>query len=147
MIFSAGLVTAQEKSAGLNGYWMEKESENELSLSTLLVFDMNVEGKVEGQVYFLESDNRNRSFTLDKIHIEGNSFSFQIRNTTISFHGEMNSSGSMCSGTFLLDGEKSFEVNHQKLSGENLKHIIGLPDMKKRIIRKHVAADDGLVTS
>ncbi len=146
MIYATGGM-AQDKSDGLSGYWMEKDSGGELSLSSLLVFDVNMEGKVEGRVYFLESDNRNRSFTMDEIRIESNTFSFQIRNTTISFYGELDNSGRMCSGTFLLDGDTSFEVSHQKLTGENLKRIIGLPDMKKRIIRRHVDADEGLVSS
>lgn len=146
IFFTAAGILAQQNHDNLAGYWMERETDNEFSLSTLLVFDINIDGRLEGRVYFMDSEDSNRSFALDRIKIDDNKFSFQIESTTISFFGELNEAGHISNGTFMLDSENSFEVSHQKLTGSNLKDIIGLPDMKKRIIRRHVDSDDGLMT-
>lgn len=145
MLFLSTAICAQIANEKLAGYWMEKSEGDDLSLSTLLVFDVDETGELEGSVYFMESKNSDRKFTLADILMEGNKFSFRIEQTTISFYGELNAAGEISKGTFYLEDKTSLEVLHEKLSNDNLRGIFDWPQFKERFIKKEVGADDGLL--
>lgn len=85
MLFCSMATFAQIANEKLAGYWIEKSDGDELSLSTMLVFDVDETGELEGSVYFMESKNSDRKFVLADISLEGNTFSFRIEQTTIRF--------------------------------------------------------------
>ena len=122
-IFSVMGLFSQTKTDKLVGYWMESEKAEQISLSSLLVFDKNEEGEIVGSVFFMESDDCNREFALSKIEIQDQSFSFIIDNTTISFLGKFDDKGMYLSGTFFLEGNSVIEAVHKKLDTKTLKDI------------------------
>lgn len=138
---SAVFSFAQVAPVHLAGYWLEKDSGNELSLSTLLVFDVNAEGKVEGSLYFMESEDCNQRFALDDIRIDGNDVSFNIGKTAISFFGEMNPETAGFSGAFYFDEGDRIEVEHQKLDDQTINR---LETRRSLIPKKHIDYADGV---
>lgn len=131
---------SQTKADQLIGYWMESEKGEQISLSSLLVFDKNEEGEIKGSVFFMESDDNTREFALSQIEIQDEKFSFIIDNTTISFLGKFDDKGQFFSGTFLLEGNTVIEAVHQKLDEKKVKGI------KNPVIqRKEIDHTDGVM--
>jgi hypothetical protein len=117
----------------LVGYWMESGEGEQISLSSLLVFDKNEEGELMGSVFFMESDDNTREFALSKIEIQDENFSFIIDNTTISFLGKFDDKGLFFSGTFLLEGNTVIEAVHQKMDDIKIEELKNPPIPRKQI--------------
>lgn len=145
LIFTCGILIsfAQVTPANLTGYWLEKESPDKISLSTLLVFSLDESGEMEGSVYFMDSDDSEREFKLSNIKIGDVEISFNIGNTTISFLGQMDHDTAMFSGVFYLDDGVRVEVKHQKLDDQTVNRL----EAGRRFIpKKHIDHTDGVLT-
>jgi hypothetical protein len=138
VLFSA----AQVAPSNLSGYWLEKESPDQLSLSTLMVFNLNSAGEMEGVIYFMDSDDSNQEFRLSNIRIDGNDISFHIGQTTISFLGEVDPKSAAFSGVFYLDEGVTVEVKHQKLDE---KSINSLENSRRYVPKKQIDHTDGVL--
>lgn len=132
-IFSAMGLFAQTKADKLVGYWMESEKGEQISLSSLLVFDKNEKGELKGSVFFMESEDNTREFALSQIEIQDEKISFIIENTTISFLGKFDDKGMFFSGTFFLEGNTVIESRHQKLDEQKVKKLRNPPEPRKLI--------------
>ncbi len=140
LFFLVSGLFSQAKADKLVGYWMESEGSEQISLSSLLVFDKNEEGEIKGSVFFMESDDNTREFALSKIEIQDENFSFIIDNTAISFLGKFDDNGLFFSGTFFLEGNTVIEAVHQKLNDKTIKKIKNPP-----IPRKEIDCTDGVM--
>lgn len=132
-IFSAMGLFSQTNADKLVGYWMESEKGEQISLSSLLVFDKNEDGEIKGSVFFLKSEDNTREFALSQIEIQDEKFSFIIDNTTISFLGKFDDKGMFFSGTFFLEGNTVIEAKHQKLDEQKVKKLCNPPEQRKNI--------------
>jgi len=133
MVFLVPHIRAQVNCNNLTGYWMELDGKNYNSLSTLLVFDTNESGEIEGSVFFMKSENQHREFALSKIKVDETGLSFIIENTGISFNGKLDEKGLCFSGTFYLDGKTVSEAMHQKLDEQKVKKLCNPPEPRKII--------------
>jgi len=140
LFFLMGSLFSQTKADKLVGYWMESEKGEQISLSSLLVFDKNEDGEISGSVFFMESDDNTREFVLSEIEIQDENFSFTIDNTTISFLGRFDDKGAFFSGTFFLEGDMVIEAVHQKLDNDKIEDIKNPP-----IPRKEIDHTDGVM--
>ena len=90
---------------------------------------------------FMESNDNTREFPLAGIKISGNTFSFVIKNTTISFFGKINEQHSGFSGSFLLEGKTAVTVTHQKLDSAKIRN---LKQQNSCIPKKEIDHTDGV---
>jgi len=130
--YSFILGLAQIAPANLTGYWLEKESPDKLSLSTLLVFNLDDSGNMKGSVYFMDSDDSEREFKLSDIKVGDNKISFSIGKTAISFQGQMDPGSAAFSGVFYFDDVVRVEVEHQKLDDQTINRL----ETTKRLLPK-----------
>ncbi|MCF8365405.1 MAG: hypothetical protein K9H16_06465 [Bacteroidales bacterium] len=133
IVFLVSGLLGQPPCEKLSGYWMELDEENFNSLSTLIVFNTNENGAIEGSVFFLKSEDKNREFELSKIEINQTELSFIIENTSISFIGKLDEKDLCFSGAFYLDGKTVIAAKHQKLDEQKVKKLCN-PPMPRKII-------------
>lgn len=129
-----------------NGYWIEHNAAG-LTNPSILVFDQNEQKLLEGAVYFVNSENHIVEYSMINIRMSGDSLSFEINKTCLSFSGVI-SSETGCKGRFTMNGGKIIPVGHSKVSFEFIQEFLGkYSSSKKKIIRREINARDGLIIS
>lgn len=125
------------------GYWIES-TQSGFSCPTILVFDNDGADDMSGMMYVLKKDRQPGEYVLKNITVCGDSLSFDVQNTAISFSCVLSETKADCKGEFLLGGRNKVSVGHVRASWEEVQDFFRKANSAaEKMIKREIDATEG----